>query len=84
MEAEALQRAWVAQVQAEAERGVLTCRMCKRPGPLDEALAIWRNGVLVFALCERCSSTHDVLLRATERGLEVRGRERGPLVVRTR
>jgi hypothetical protein len=76
-----VRRSWVALVQAEAERGIVTCRMCRRPSGLDEALTVWRNGCLVFAVCDRCAATHEVLLRATERGLEVRGRERGPLLV---
>jgi hypothetical protein len=78
-----LQRAWVAQAQAEAERGVLHCRMCRRHGPLDEAFTLWRNGVLVFAVCERCACSHDVLIRPTEAGIEVRGRARTPLALRS-
>ncbi len=84
MNAESLQRAWVAQAQAEAERGQLTCRMCKRTGPLDEALTVWRNGVLVFAVCDGCCARHDVLIHPTDRGIEVRGRSRGPLVIGSR
>jgi hypothetical protein len=79
--ADEVQRSWVALVQAEAERGIVTCRMCRRPAGLDEALTVWRNGCLVFAVCDRCSATNDVLLRATNRGLEVRGVARSPLVV---
>ena len=81
MDGDALQRAWFAKAQADAERGVLECRMCRRTEPPDEALTLWRNGVLVFALCDRCSGDHDVLVRRTERGIEVRGRQRGPLVI---
>ena len=83
MTADELHRAWVAQAQADAERGVLQCRMCRRHGNLDEALTLWRNGVLVFAVCERCSSSHDVLIRPTDAGIEVRGRARTPLVIRS-
>lgn len=81
MDAETLHDAWVAQAQADAERGVLQCRTCRRHGPLDEALTLWRNGVLVFAVCARCSLAHEVVLRPTERGIEIRGRRVGPLVV---
>jgi hypothetical protein len=82
MDGDALQRTWVAQAQADAERGVLECRMCRRHGPIDEALTLWRNGVLVFAVCDRCARTHDILIRPTDEGIEVRGRSRGPLIVR--
>jgi hypothetical protein len=82
MDADALQRAWVAQACADAERGVIECRMCRRSGPLDESLTLWRTGVLVFAVCDRCSRSHDVLIRTTDAGIEVRGRARAPLIVR--
>ena len=82
MDADTLRRAWVEQACADADRGVLECRMCRRRGPLDEALSVWRNGVLVFALCDPCARTNDVSIRATDGGIEVRGRARGPLIVR--
>ncbi len=81
MDADALRRAWVEQACADADRGVLECRMCRHHGPLEEALTLWRNGVLVFALCDRCARSNDVSIRATEAGIEVRGRARGPLIV---
>lgn len=82
MDADALRRAWVEQACADADRGVLECRMCRRRGPLEEALSVWRNGVLVFAVCDRCARLNDVSIRATDAGVEVRGRARGPLIVR--
>jgi len=82
MTADELQRAWVAQAQADADRGVLQCRMCRQHGPLDEALTLWRNGVLVYAVCDRCARSHDVLIRPTDAGIEIRGHARAPLVVR--
>lgn len=81
MDADALQRAWIAQACADADRGMLECRMCRHHGPLEEALTLWRNGVLVFALCERCARSN-VSIRTTDAGIEVRGRVRGPLIVR--
>jgi hypothetical protein len=82
MDADALGRTWVAQACADADRGVLECRMCRQRGPLEEAITLWRNGVLVFAICDRCSRSSDVLIRPTDAGIEVRGRARGPLIVR--
>lgn len=81
MDRDALQRAWVAQACADADRGVLGCRMCGRRAPLDETTTLWRSGVLVFALCDRCARTHDVVMRPTEAGIEVRARRRGPVLV---
>jgi hypothetical protein len=77
-----LQRAWVKQAQLDAERGVIECRMCRHHSWLDETTTLWRNGVLVFALCDRCATSHDVLLSPQEAGVEVRTRRRGPLVLR--
>lgn len=82
MDGDALQRAWVAQAQADADRGVIECRVCKRQSPLDATITLWRNGTLVFALCDRCSGSHGIAIRPTEAGIEVRGVSRGPLVVR--
>ena len=81
MQGEDLQRAWVRQAQLDAERGVIECRMCRRRADLDEALTLWRHGALVFAVCDRCSTTHDVLLTPTDAGVEVRARRRRPLVL---
>ena len=82
MDADALQRAWVAQACADADRGVLECRICRRRGPLEETITLWRNGILVFALCDVCARSHDMVIRPTDAGIEVRGHTRGPLVVR--
>ncbi|NOK04668.1 MULTISPECIES: hypothetical protein [Myxococcus] len=78
MTPEQLQRAWVLQAQADAERGVLECRMCRRRSPLEETTTLWRNGLLVFALCDRCSASHDVVFSPTPAGVEVRARRRSP------
>jgi hypothetical protein len=75
------QRAWVQQAQLDAERGVIACRMCKRHAGLDETITLWRNGLLVFALCDRCAASHDVMFSPTEAGVEVRAKRRGPLIV---
>jgi len=82
MNAETLNQAWVHQAQLDAERGVIECRICHQRAGLDEAITLWRNGVLVFAVCDRCAESHDVLLHPTEAGLEVRARQRSPLILR--
>jgi hypothetical protein len=77
-----LNAAWVRQAQLDADRGVIECRVCHAKGSLADTITLWRNAVLVFAACHRCTSNHDILLRPTERGLEVRAHPRYPLVVR--
>ena len=81
MQARELQDAWLRQAQADAERGVIECRMCCQRAGLDETLTLWRTGVLAFAVCDRCSSSHDVLLTPTDVGVEVRARRRDPIIV---
>lgn len=76
-----LNRAWVQQAQADAVRGIIECRMCRRSSGLDETVTLWRNGALVFALCDYCAAANDILLRPTEAGLEVQARPRSPLIV---
>ena len=81
MRPDVLARAWARQAQLDAERGVIECRTCRRRSGLDEATTLWRNGVLVFAVCDHCSASHDVLLTPTEHGVEIRARQRRTLVV---
>ena len=50
---------------------------------LDEAITLWRNGFLVFAVCDKCTGCHDIVIRPTGAGIEVRGASRGPLVIRS-
>ncbi|MFH0901140.1 MAG: hypothetical protein V2A73_10980 [Pseudomonadota bacterium] len=76
-----LQQAWVRQAQLDAERGVIECRMCRRRSGLDQATTLWRNGTLVFAVCDDCAASHEILMRPTEAGIEVRGRARYPVVI---
>ena len=81
MHADELQEAWVRKAHLDAERGVIECRMCRQRAGLDESMTLWRNGALVFAICDRCAGSHDVLISPTEAGIEVRARSRLPIVV---
>lgn len=81
MGAEELGRVWARQAQHDAERGVIECRMCRCRAGLDEATTLWRNGDLVFAVCDRCAGSHDILMSPTNAGIEVRARRRGALIV---
>jgi hypothetical protein len=81
MERTDLNAAWVKQAQLDVDRGVIECRVCRTKGSLADSVTLWRNGVLVFASCSRCMAFHDILMRPTERGIEVRAHARYPLVV---
>jgi len=81
MDSDTLSRTWAAQAQALAEQGIVECRMCRRHEDLAGALQIWLGGVLVYAICERCTGDHDVLITPTERGTEVRAKRRRPYVI---
>jgi len=81
MRAEDLGEAWARQAQLDAERGVIECRMCRRRAGLDETVTLWRDGALVFAVCDRCAGNHDILMTPTDAGIEVRARRRTPIVI---
>jgi len=82
MQCNELNRAWMKQAQLDAERGLAECRLCKQKTGIDETTSLWRNGILVFVICDDCSSSHDVIMRPTEKGVEVRALPRMPLIVR--
>jgi hypothetical protein len=75
---------WAEQAQHEAEREILTCRACNKSGSIDEGITIWRNGKIVYGIGDCCLHRFDFLISATERGIEIRGKSRGPIVVRTK
>ncbi len=81
MTAAELHAAWVAQIQLDADRGVVECRVCKGTEALDQTVTLWMNGTLLFAVCRRCRERSDIVMRPTERGIEIRAKARGPLVV---
>jgi hypothetical protein len=77
-----MQRAWLRQAQLDAARGVIACRMCKALQGLGETTTLWRNDVLVFAICDSCAHRHDIVMSPVETGIEVRARARGPIMLR--
>jgi hypothetical protein len=84
MNAETLNEAWVKQAQLDADRDVIECRVCKVKRSLESTITLWLNGGLVFAVCHHCTEAHDIVMRPTERGVEVRARSRRPLIVGAR
>ena len=79
-----LNAAWVRQAQLDADHGLVECRVCKVKGELARAVTLWINGTLLFAVCERCRAEHEIVMRPTERGIEIKARTRAPLIVGSR
>jgi len=79
-----LNAAWVRQAQLDADRGLVDCRVCKAKGDLARAVTLWINGTLLFAVCEPCRAEHEIVMRPTERGIEITARTRAPLIVGSR
>lgn len=77
-----IQCVWVQQAQADAERGVIECRVCRIRASLGAATTLWRNGLLLFAVCDPCAQSHHVLMTPTERGVEVRAKVKSAIIVR--
>jgi hypothetical protein len=76
-----LNAAWVRQAQLDADRGVIECRVCKAKHGIGDTITLWVNGTLLFAVCARCRGAHDIVMRPTERGIEIAARARSPLLV---
>ncbi len=79
-----LSAAWVRQAQLDADRGLVECRVCKAKGDLARAVTLWIDGTLLFAVCEPCRAEHEIVMRPTERGIEIKARTRAPLIVGSR
>ena len=75
--------AWAENAQREADLGKLTCRACRKIGSLDEAITIWRNGILVYGIGDCCLAKSEFLIRPTELGIEIKGRSTSPIIVGT-
>lgn len=76
---EDLQSVWFRQAQLDADRGVIECRMCHKKSGLDRTVTLWRDGNLVFALCDACAATHDILFKTTDQGIEIRAKFQKPI-----
>lgn len=76
-----LHSVWFRQAQLDAERGVIECRMCHEKNGLERTVTLWRNGILVFALCDACAATQDLLLRTTEKGIEIRAKAQTQIIL---
>lgn len=74
-------RLWAEQAQREAHQDLLTCRVCKQTGSIDEAITIWRDGKILYGICDNCLAGFEFLITPTERGIEVRGKSRGSIIV---
>ena len=72
---------WADQAQREAHQELLSCRVCKQTGPIDEAITIWRDGKIIYGICDHCLAGSEFLITPTEKGIEVRGRSRSPIIV---
>jgi hypothetical protein len=81
MNAAEMNAAWARQAQLDADRGVIECRVCKGKHRLDDTVTLWMNGTLLFAVCGRCREVHDIVMRPTERGIEIGARSRSPLIL---
>ena len=79
-----LNAAWVRQAQLDADRGLVECRVCKTKWDLAHAVTLWINGALLFAVCEACRAAHEIVMRPTERGIEIKARTRATLIVGSR
>jgi len=69
---------------ALAELGKMRCRCCRQVAELDRALTVWRNGQLVFGVCDGCTASQVIVIGTTERGIVVQRAQRALLPVAPR
>lgn len=74
--------AWARRAADTVEAsGTIACRMCGRDALIDETVTLWRNGALVFAICDHCAAQHEIVMKPVQDGTEVRASRVGPLVI---
>lgn len=56
--------------------GAVPCQVCGCACHDDDAIVVRREETVVVALCYGCTGQNDIVLRSTERGIEVHARPR--------
>ena len=75
-----------APATSEAARGTVECQVCGCEKSVEEAIALWRDDAVVFAVCHQCTRAHDIVMRPSGNGVEVLAKSRGgrPIPARAR
>ena len=69
------------RVRMLLDQGLVECQICKRTGPVQEAFTVGYQNSLVFGACPDCLMQSEVVLRGTDKGIEVTGRSRAGIIL---
>lgn len=74
------QRRMTPAAATERDRGVVQCQVCCGAKSVEEAIVLWRDDEVVFAVCHACTGAHDIVMRPSASGaagVEVLAKSRG-------
>jgi hypothetical protein len=61
----------------EHETSDVCCQVCCASKTADEAIVLWREDEVVFAVCRECTGAHDIVMRPSSSGVQVLAKSRG-------
>ncbi len=65
---------------AARESGEVQCQVCCGTTSVDDAIVVWRDDAVAFAICHACTGAHDIVLRpptAVGASVQVLAKSRG-------
>lgn len=61
----------------EPASGHVDCQVCGCSKSVEAAIVLWREDAVVFAVCHECTREHDIVMRPSGTGVQVRAKLRG-------
>ncbi len=71
----------VSEVLELADKGQGKCRVCQKIGPLGKFLTCFKDGNLVFAICERCMGSSVVIMEAVSAGYRIKASKKSAITL---
>lgn len=71
----------VAEVLDLADKGQGKCRVCKKIGPLGKFLTCWKDGHIVFAICEDCMGTSVIVMERVIAGYKIKASKKSAITL---
>lgn len=71
----------VGEVLELADKGQGKCRVCHKIGPLGKFLTCWKDGNLVFAICEDCMGSSVIIMEAVSAGYRIKASKKSAITL---
>ncbi len=71
----------VAEVLELADKGQGKCRVCKKIGPLGKFLTCWKDGHIVFAICEDCMGSSVIVMERVSAGYKIKASRKSAITL---